>query len=443
MAQKGITSFFQAPSKSCAAGIVRTAALSSPEAKLLGSTTPEVRLLKNSAALNVASTNPQNVLTGGDAPAGISCGVENQSTTFVKHRLPALDLAPSLAKRARTDANPIRAQTSAEGPASGGQLEKWEEINAEATTSGRPPLSPKFKKKARAFEGTPAIQSEEAQAEEQIGKEGPRGDAPLSEEQRLRIEVNKASALAKLAQRKAEDVVAAAHARGEALPRLADLFLDSSWLAALPGELEKAYFANLEKFVSQEVSGKVPVFPPQASIFRAFNTCPFDRVKVVILGQDPYHGPGQAMGLSFSVPAGVRIPSSLQNIFKELQDDLGCTIPQSGDLQKWASQGVLLLNTVLTVRQGQANSHAKRGWELFTDAAIRALSKQRKGVVFLLWGRPAQEKLRLIDATSHHVLKCAHPSGLSAHRGFFGCKHFSQTNKILHDAGQLPIDWQL
>lgn len=214
MAQKGIASFFQTPSKSCAAGIVRTAALSSPEAKLLGSSTPELRLLKNSAALNLASTNPQSVLTGGEAPAGISCAVENQSTTIAKHRLPALDLAPSLAKRARTDSNPIRAQTSAEGPASSGQLEKWEEINAEATTSGRPPLSPKYKRKARVSEETPAGQSGEAQAEVGLSEEGGGGTAPLTEEQRLRMEVNKAAALAKLAQRRAEDVVAAAHGEG-------------------------------------------------------------------------------------------------------------------------------------------------------------------------------------------------------------------------------------
>ncbi|XP_022891786.1 uracil-DNA glycosylase, mitochondrial [Olea europaea var. sylvestris] len=158
---------------------------------------------------------------------------------------------------------------------------------------------------------------------------------------------------------------------------------------------------------------------------------------------DPYHGPGQAMGLSFSVPNGVKVPSSLVNIYKELQQDLGCSIPSSGNLEKWAVQGVLLLNAVLTVRQYQANSHAKKGWELFTDAVIETISQKKRGVIFLLWGNYAQAKARLVDETKHHVLKAVHPSGLSANRGFFGCRHFSRTNQLLEKMGTSPIDWQL
>uniref|UniRef100_A0A453DEL6 Uracil-DNA glycosylase n=1 Tax=Aegilops tauschii subsp. strangulata TaxID=200361 RepID=A0A453DEL6_AEGTS len=160
-------------------------------------------------------------------------------------------------------------------------------------------------------------------------------------------------------------------------------------------------------------------------------------------GTDPYHGPGQAMGLSFSVPEGIKIPSSLQNIFKELHKDLGCTIPSHGNLERWAVQGILMLNTVLTVREHQANSHAKKGWEQFTDAVIKTVSQKKSGLVFILWGNSAQAKIRLIDETKHHILKSAHPSGLSANRGFFGCRHFSQTNQILERLGLSTIDWQL
>ncbi|KAK9809914.1 hypothetical protein WJX72_001672 [[Myrmecia] bisecta] len=185
------------------------------------------------------------------------------------------------------------------------------------------------------------------------------------------------------------------------------------------------------------------VFPPQPFIFRALNTCPLPDVRVVILGQDPYHGMNQAMGLSFSVPPGQAVPSSLQNIYKELRDDCGCHIPNHGSLEKWASQGVLLLNASLTVRAHQANSHSKKGWEQFTEAIIRTLSKQRRGVVFLLWGRYAQQKGKVINRQAHHVLEAAHPSGLSANRGFFGCKHFSKTNRLLRQQGLEPIDWQI
>lgn len=223
-----------------------------------------------------------------------------------------------------------------------------------------------------------------------------------------------------------------------------ELLVEDSWLEALPGELQKPYALNLCKFVESEIcAAKLPVYPPTQLIFNALNSTPFHIVKVVILGQDPYHGPGQAMGLSFSVPEGIKVPSSLVNIFKELKRDLGCSIPSHGNLEKWAVQGVLLLNAVLTVRNHQANSHAKKGWEQFTDAVIKAISQRKEGVVFLLWGNSAQEKRRLIDESKHHILKAAHPSGLSANRGFFGCRHFSRTNQLLEKMGITPIDWQL
>ncbi|KAH0943428.1 hypothetical protein HID58_003065, partial [Brassica napus] len=223
---------------------------------------------------------------------------------------------------------------------------------------------------------------------------------------------------------------------------LNELLVEESWLKALPGELQKPYFKALSDFLERESKGPL-IYPPQHLVFNALNSTPFDRVKAVIIGQDPYHGPGQAMGLSFSVPEGEKLPSSLLNIFKELQKDVGCSIPRHGDLQKWARQGVLLLNAVLTVRSKQPNSHAKKGWEQFTDAVIQSISQQKEGVVFLLWGRYAQEKSKLIDGNKHHILTAAHPSGLSAHRGFFNCRHFSQANQLLEQRGIPPIDWQL
>ncbi|KAL9352043.1 hypothetical protein Peur_054723 [Populus x canadensis] len=225
---------------------------------------------------------------------------------------------------------------------------------------------------------------------------------------------------------------------------LEKLLVEDTWREVLPGELEKPYFKNLCKFVESEISnGSVAIYPPQHLIFNALNSTPFNTLKAVIIGQDPYHGPGQAMGLSFSVPQGVKAPSSLVNIFKELKQDLGCSIPSHGNLEKWAIQGVLLLNTVLTVRNHQANSHSKKGWEHFTDAVIKTISQKKEGVVFLLWGNSAQEKSKLIDQTKHHILKAAHPSGLSANRGFFGCRHFSRTNQLLAQMGISPIEWQL
>ncbi|KAK1262761.1 hypothetical protein QJS04_geneDACA019559 [Acorus gramineus] len=258
-----------------------------------------------------------------------------------------------------------------------------------------------------------------------------------------RIEINKSLARSKRNLRICSERVSKARADGFGYVKLEELLVEETWLEALPGELQKPYAKNLCRFIENEVRGTAQIYPPPFLIFNALHSTPFDRVKVVIIGQDPYHGPGQAMGLSFSVPDGVKAPSSLVNIFKELQKDLGCSIPSHGNLERWAVQGVLLLNTVLTVRNHQANSHAKKGWEPFTDAVIRTISQKKSEVVFLLWGNSAQEKKRLIDESKHRILKAAHPSGLSANRGFFGCRHFSKTNQILERMGVTPIDWQL
>ncbi|KAL2329112.1 hypothetical protein Fmac_022539 [Flemingia macrophylla] len=264
----------------------------------------------------------------------------------------------------------------------------------------------------------------------------------LSDGQKSRIEYNKLLANSKRNLKLCVERVE--KSKGSGGVKLEELLVEETWLEALPGELQKPYALTLSKFVESEISSAHDVvYPPTHLIFNALNSTPFHRVKAVILGQDPYHGPGQAMGLSFSVPEGIKIPSSLVNIFKELHQDLGCSIPLDGNLQKWAVQGVLLLNAVLTVRKHQANSHAKKGWEQFTDAVIKTISQKKEGVVFLLWGNSAREKSRLIDASKHHVLKAAHPSGLSANRGFFGCRHFSRTNQLLEQMGVDPIDWQL
>ncbi|MBQ4215434.1 MAG: uracil-DNA glycosylase [Bacteroidales bacterium] len=216
--------------------------------------------------------------------------------------------------------------------------------------------------------------------------------------------------------------------------------IEPSWKNVLIDEFNKPYFVALKEFLVEEKK-KYVVYPAGANIFNAFACTPFNKVKVVIIGQDPYHGPGQAHGLSFSVPEGIQKPPSLVNIFKELQSDIGKPIPESGNLESWARQGVLLLNATLTVRANQAGSHQKRGWEQFTDSVIRTLSDQKSGLVFLLWGRFAQDKAALIDASKHHILKAAHPSPLSAYNGFFGCKHFSKTNEILLSQGETAIEW--
>ncbi len=219
--------------------------------------------------------------------------------------------------------------------------------------------------------------------------------------------------------------------------------IEESWKRELEGEFRQEYFLELKRFLIEERVRGTVVYPPGSLIFNAFNTTPFAAVKVVILGQDPYPGPGQAHGLCFSVQRGVSPPASLQNIFEELKTDVNFQIPNHGNLEKWAQQGVLLLNTCLTVRAHAPASHHGKGWEQFTTAAIRTLSEKRESLVFLLWGRPAQEKESLIDATRHSILKAPHPSPLSAYRGFFGCRHFSKTNEILIGAGKTPIDWQI
>lgn len=219
--------------------------------------------------------------------------------------------------------------------------------------------------------------------------------------------------------------------------------LHESWKAVLADEFTQPYFRDLKAFLLQERAAGRPFYPPGPLIFNALDSTPFEQVRVVLLGQDPYHGPGQAHGLSFSVPAGVPVPPSLANIFKELQADLGIPVPTHGNLEAWARQGVLLLNATLTVRAHQAGSHQNRGWERFTDAIIRQLSDRREGLVFVLWGRYAREKGQLIDRKRHHVLTAAHPSPLSASNGFFGCRHFSAINRLLSAEGGAPIDWAL
>jgi len=219
--------------------------------------------------------------------------------------------------------------------------------------------------------------------------------------------------------------------------------LESSWKQVLEPEFEKPYMKALKAFLQSELR-QYQVFPPNRLIFNAFNHTPFDEVKVVILGQDPYHNVGQAHGLSFSVPREMDIPPSLRNMYKELKADIpGFEIPDHGDLTAWANQGVLLLNATLTVRAHSAGSHQRKGWEAFTDKAIAELSAQRRGIVFLLWGRYAKDKAALINYRNHHILTAAHPSPLSAHNGFFGCGHFSITNNFLEKQGLKPIDWQV
>ena len=216
--------------------------------------------------------------------------------------------------------------------------------------------------------------------------------------------------------------------------------IEESWKKRLQTEFDKPYFEALTSFVREEY-GKGRCYPPGILIFNAFNLCPFDQVKVVLIGQDPYHEPGQAMGLCFSVNEGIMFPPSLQNIFKEISDDIGTSIPTSGDLTRWAKQGVMLLNATLTVREHQAGSHQGRGWETFTDAVIQTLAREREHLVFILWGSYAQRKGAFIDRSRHLVLQSAHPSPLSAYRGFFGNKHFSQANAYLQAHGIEPIKW--
>ena len=221
---------------------------------------------------------------------------------------------------------------------------------------------------------------------------------------------------------------------------MAEVRIAEDWKAVIGEEFSKPYFEELIRFVKQEYATS-QVFPAGRNIFRAFDKCPFDKVKVVIIGQDPYHGDGQANGLCFSVNEGVPFPPSLKNIFKEVYDDVGTPIPTSGDLDRWAEQGVLLLNSVLTVKAHNAASHAGRGWEIFTDAVVRAIAERKEGVVYMLWGSYAQRKGAIANPHTNLILHAVHPSPLSSYRGFFGCKHFSKANDYLRGIGKEPIEW--
>ena len=227
------------------------------------------------------------------------------------------------------------------------------------------------------------------------------------------------------------------------MPTNSDIKLHESWLVHLEPEFEKEYMLELKAFLKAEKNQGKTIYPPGSLIFNALNTTPLDKVKVVLLGQDPYHGPGQAHGLSFSVPEGVRIPPSLRNIYKELAADCAISAPTHGNLTSWAEQGVLLLNATLTVEQGQAGAHQKKGWETFTDRVIQIVNAQCNHCVFILWGSYAHKKSAMIDTSKHLVLKSVHPSPLSAQRGFFGSKPFSQTNEYLSSHQKTPIDWQI
>jgi uracil-DNA glycosylase len=217
--------------------------------------------------------------------------------------------------------------------------------------------------------------------------------------------------------------------------------IEQSWKAMLKDEFEAPYFNELSRIVREAYLGNTPVYPPPKQVFHAFELCPFDQVKVVIIGQDPYHGAGQAHGLCFSVQDGVRVPPSLQNIYKEIHDDIGTPMKESGNLERWAGQGVLLLNATLTVETSKPGSHQGLGWETFTDAVIQKVSDEKEHVVFLLWGKYAQDKGAKIDTSKHLVLKAPHPSPFSAYTGFLGCKHFSKTNEYLAQHRQIPIEW--
>jgi uracil-DNA glycosylase len=220
--------------------------------------------------------------------------------------------------------------------------------------------------------------------------------------------------------------------------------LEASWLEVLGGEFDKDYMLKLKQFLKEEKEAGYKIYPKGGDIFNAFSKTPFTNLKVVVIGQDPYHGTNQAHGLAFSVQKGITIPPSLKNIYKELETDIpGFTMPNHGNLTEWAEQGVLLLNATLTVRAGSPGSHQKKGWEIFTDTVISKISEQKEGIVFLLWGNYAQAKSELIDTQKHHILKSAHPSPFSAYNGFFGCRHFSKTNAFLEQEGKKPIDWQI
>ncbi|PNW71093.1 hypothetical protein CHLRE_17g746347v5 [Chlamydomonas reinhardtii] len=381
---------------------------------------------------------------------------------------PAADAAAAAGGVAAASASPRKRRASSGSADSPRKRSGAEAAAQDAGAASEPAVGPEGAAGQQAAGSGPAAAAAAA-ATAVAGDELPGAEAAavadgLTPAQRAQIAANRNRALARRA--------AAEAAQPGAPPlRLSSLLVEPSWRLALAPQLglpeaaaggdgggggggraagsssapAPGSLSVLEPFLAAEWGpGRKRVFPPQPDIFAAFNACPFDQVRVVILGQDPYHGEGQAMGLSFSVPRSCRpLPPSLLNIYKEAQADLGwADRPQHGDLTSWSVQGVLLLNTCLTVRQGEANSHAKRGWEPFSDAAIRALSQRRRGLVFLLWGKPAQTKAALVDRSKHHVLEAAHPSPLSASRGFFGCRHFSAANKLLAAQGLEPIEWR-
>lgn len=298
-----------------------------------------------------------------------------------------------------------------------------------------------FKRKAPAADEQKSpkkVKQAPVSEEKKSPKSNNANDAKMSDEIKERIAANKRQALEKRKRRMSHDFK---------VESFSDLKagLHPSWCQLLRAEFNKPYFKGLQRFLESEEKKGATIFPPKNKIFAAFNVCPLESVRVVIIGQDPYHGPGQAEGLCFSVPIGVKIPSSLRNIYKEIGTNYKSFVkPTHGHLMKWAHQGVLLLNTGLTVRSGQANSHKGKGWQQFTDAVISALTKETRGLVFLLWGKHAQDRSKRVAKNRGHVLlKSVHPSGLSAHRGFFGNGHFKKCNSILTEKGKQPIKWQV
>jgi uracil-DNA glycosylase len=343
-------------------------------------------------------------------------------------------------KKAATTASPAK-------PTAASRKRKAEEDTATAPTEEAPASAAA----AAAAPAAAAEQDEEFMRDASptlaaVAKAGGSGVAELSDDQKAKIASNKAAALAKK-QKLADGSAAPGAAHTADLEAALETMIPASWSIHLAPEFKKPYWPQIGKFLAEEAKKKTEIFPPRHQIFRALELCPFETTKVVILGQDPYHDNGQAEGLCFSVPPDVKkVPPSLVNIYKELESDLGkekFKRPKHGNLVKWAQQGVLLLNTGLTVTAHKANSHKGVGWHSFTDAVIKAVSKDLKGVVFILWGKPAQDKAKFIDESKHYVLKSAHPSPLSAHNGFFGNKHFSKTNEKLAKQGKTPIDWQV
>jgi uracil-DNA glycosylase len=297
------------------------------------------------------------------------------------------------------------------------------------------------RKERRCQAATSANERHETTTEQPASSQPANESADVTPQQRERAEVMRRQALAIRALNNPS--ASGQHREYSSPPAVADLLTETSWRDALSGSLDGPPGHKIDRLLKDEIAAGASVYPPQKHIFRALNETPLHNVKVVIMGQDPYPNEGQAEGFSFSVPDGVQIPKSLQNILSEVSSDFKVSSPRSGHLGKWARQGVLLLNAVLTVQAGKPRSHSKQGWEAITAQAIREVSKRRDGAVFLLWGKDAQQKKQSIDTSKHLVLEAPHPSPLSASKGFFGCRHFSQANRFLQEKGQEPIDWRL